>query len=76
MGQPWDRYALTLCPIAAGACSSLNCSPVATSPSHTFCPLSGLASNTQYNVTATAVKTDGTRSKVSLPSTFWTPTNK
>ena len=75
-GGPWDHYLLRVCAIATGSCSNVTCSPVAPSPSHTFCQLSSLTANTQYNVTATAVQASGTSSKTAQPATFSTPTDK
>ena len=77
VGQPWDHYLLLVCPTSGGTClPPVTCSPVATPPAHTTCPVSGLQAGSQYSVNATAVKADGTSSKTSQPATFSTPTDK
>ncbi len=57
-------------------CTTFSCSPVAPAPGNSSCPLSGLAADTEYNVTATAAMADGTKSSTSLVATFWTPSNE
>ena len=77
VGQPWDHYLLQVCPTSGGTClPDVTCSPVATPPALTTCAVAGLQVGSQYSVNATAVKADGTSSKVSQPATFSTPTDK
>lgn len=77
VGQPWDHYLLQVCPTSGGTClPPVTCSPVATPPAPTTCAVAGLQAGSQYSVNATALKADGTSSKVSQPATFSTPTDK
>ena len=72
VGAPWALYRLSLCLAAKpNECKAVDCQPV-TTPT-TTCPLTGLAPNTAYLVTAVAVKPGGTtESQESDPDTFTT----
>lgn len=83
-GEPWAKYSLRVCLLTKGVilhavtstCVTVDCAPVVAPPGKTTCPLTGLEADTEYNVTATAVKADGTVSKTSAADNFWTPTDK
>ena len=76
IGEPWQSYSLLVC--TATSCFTKACSPVATPPATTTCPLAaadGLTEKTSYTVTVVAVKADGTTTLRSAPDAFTTPSS-
>ena len=78
LSRPWAQYEVKVCIQGAATCTTLSplCTANADANANTVCPIPGRESGVTYDVTVVAIKAGGTRSPVSAPDDFTTPTHR